>query len=299
MQKYPNSIEDRINYFFKIYDEMIENAKNSLLYRYEVVKKLKVKDLPFVAGQHIMRGSENLSLNDSIDEILKNGTWGIGFIGLAETLTALTGANHAENESARELGENIIRHLRNKCDQFTKETSMNWSCYATPAEGLSGKFIIKDKKEFGIIKGITDKDYYTNSFHVPVGQTISIKDKINIEAPYHKMCNGGHISYIELDDYPTKDIIKDIITYSYENSNINYIGINFHIRYCKECGTYLHEEAICPTCGSNNIQGVSRITGYLSLDERFGNGKAAERKDRLDHNNKHKNIYHNAKQEIL
>ena len=299
MQKYPNSIEDRINYFFKIYDEMIENAKNSLLYRYEVVKKLKVKDLPFVAGQHIMRGSENLSLNDSIDEILKNGTWGIGFIGLAETLTALTGANHAENESARELGENIIRHLRNKCDQFTKETSMNWSCYATPAEGLSGKFIIKDKKEFGIIKGITDKDYYTNSFHVPVGQTISIKDKINIEAPYHKMCNGGHISYIELDDYPTKDIIKDIITYSYENSNINYIGINFHIRYCKECGTYLHEEVICPTCGSNNIQGVSRITGYLSLDERFGNGKAAERKDRLDHNNKHKNIYHNAKQEIL
>ena len=282
---------DKIKLFYKLFDEKIEEAKDSLLYRYDIIKKLKVKDLPFVCGQKIMKGSEDLNSEDSIEPILKQGTWAIGFIGLAETLTALTGYNHAENEYARALGENIIQHLRNKCDDFKIETHLNWSCYATPAEGLSGKFIVKDKKEFGEIKGITDKDYYSNSYHVPVGQNISIRDKINIEAPYHKMCNGGHISYIEFDDYPTGDLVENIITYAFTNTNIAYLGINFHIRYCKECGTYLHEEISCPECGSTNIQGISRVTGYLSLDERFGVGKAAERADRKDHNNKHIKTY--------
>ncbi|MDY6152786.1 MAG: anaerobic ribonucleoside-triphosphate reductase, partial [Terrisporobacter sp.] len=149
----------------------------------------------------------------------------------------------------------------------------------------------EDRKRYGLIPGVTDKDYYTNSFHIPVGYPISIKEKINIEAPYHKLCNGGHISYIEIDDYPDEETIENIIRYSYENTNISYIGINFHIRYCKDCGTYLHDEDSCPKCGSKKIQGISRVTGYLSLDERFGPGKVAERKDRTDHNNKHNKFY--------
>ncbi|MDZ7543873.1 anaerobic ribonucleoside-triphosphate reductase, partial [Clostridium perfringens] len=130
--------------------------------------------------------------------------------------------------------------IRAFIDRSTEETKLNWSCYATPAEGLSGKFIKKDKKAFGVIKGITDKDYYTNSFHIPVNYPISIKDKIDIEAPYHKLCNAGHISYIEVDDCPSGEAIMDILNYAYKNTNISYLGINFHIRYCKNCGKYLN-----------------------------------------------------------
>ena len=282
-----------IDKFFSILDSRLEMTKDALLNRYGVLKNLRVKDLPFVAGQGLMKGSEGLAPEDSIEPILKQGTWSIGFIGLAETLTALTGYHHGENESSRELGLSIINRIRNYTDQLTKETGLNWSTYATPAEGLSGRFILQDKKIFGEIKGVTDKEYYTNSYHIPVEFKVSIKDKINIEAPYHKLCNAGHISYIELDDYPTGNVVKDIITYAYEQSNISYLGINFHIKYCRECGTYIHgEDVVCPNCGSNDIQGISRVTGYLSLDERFGAGKVAERKDRVSHDSKHNNYYY-------
>lgn len=273
-----------IDKFFGLLDNRLDMAKEALLHRYEILKKLRIKDLPFVAGQNLMKGSENLKPEDSIEPILKQGTWGIGFIGLSETLKALIGEHHGESERARKLGLEIITYIRKFTDKITEETKLNWSCYATPAEGLSGKFIIQDKKVFGEIEGITDKDYYTNSFHVPVGYPISIKEKIDIEAPYHSICNGGHISYIELDDYPTDDIIMDIINYAYSNTNINYLGINFHIKYCRNCGTYIdNNESSCFKCGSEDIQGISRVTGYLSLDERFGCGKIAERKDRLSH----------------
>lgn len=281
-----------INKFFEILDSRLNLAKESLLHRYEVLKHLKVKDLPFVAGQGLMKGSENLGPDDSIEPILKQGTWGIGFIGLAETLVALVGKHHGEDEGARALGIKIIEHIRQYCDRLTEEYKLNWSCYATPAEGLSGKFIKQDQNIFGIVKGVTDKEYYTNSFHVPVGYAISIKDKIDIEAPYHKLCNGGHISYIEVDDFPTEEAVMDIVNYAYKYTNISYIGINFHIRYCKECGTYLHEnQNVCPKCGSNDIQGISRVTGYLSLDERFGPGKSHEREDRISHTSKHAHNY--------
>lgn len=279
-----------IEEFFQILDKRLELAKESLLNRYSVLKKLRVKDLPFVAGQGLLKGSEGLSQEDSIEPILKQGTWGIGFIGLAETLVALTGYHHGETIEARELGIKIVSYIRSFIDRTTEETKLNWSCYATPAEGLSGKFIKQDKKIFGIIKGVTDKDYYTNSFHIPVKYPISIKNKIDIEAPYHKLCNAGHISYIEVDDRPSGENIMDILNYAYKNTNISYLGINFHIRYCKNCGEYLNSnERKCCNCGSEDIQGVSRVTGYLSLDERFGPGKYEERADRISHSSKRNN----------
>lgn len=284
-----------IEKFYEILDKRLIQSRDCLLHRYSILKELKVKDLPFVAGQKLMKGSENLSMNDSIEPILKQGTWGIGFIGLAETLIALTGKHHGEDENSRKLGYEIIKHIRDFCDKTTKEFKLNFSAYATPAEGLSGKFISKDIKIFGKIKGITDKKYYTNSFHVPVGYQISIKEKIDIEAPYHKLCNGGHISYIELDNCPSSEVIKSIVDYAFNNTNIGYFGINFHIKYCKDCGTYLlNEQDICPKCNSKNIQGISRVTGYLSLDERFAPedsfGKGAEKADRISHNKKEKFI---------
>ena len=279
-----------VDKYFEILDDRLNLARESLEHRYSVLKNLRVKDLPFVAGQRLMKGSENLKDNDSIEPILKQGTWAIGFIGLAEALTALIGSHHGETEEARKLGFETIKRIRDYTDKLTKETHLNWSTYATPAEGLSGKFIVKDKKKFGIIKGVTDKEYYTNSYHIPVGFKISIKNKIDIEAPYHKLCNGGHISYIELDDYPDPDVILNILNYAYKETNISYLGINFHIRYCKECGNYLGEDDIkCPECGSTDIQGISRVTGYLSLDERFGAGKSAERADRISHDSNKKN----------
>ena len=285
-----------IDKFFDLFEERIIDAKDSLLHRYDVLKELKVKDLPFVAGQKLIRGSEDLKSNDSIEPILKQGTWGIGFIGLAETLVALTGKHHGEDENSRELGVRIITYLRKRCDEFTDEYKLNFSCYATPAEGLSGKFIKQDQKLFGKIDGVTDKDYYTNSFHVPVGYPISITKKIDIEAPYHKLCNGGHISYIEVDDSPSPETVQSIIDYAYEKTNISYVGINFHMRYCKDCGETLHSsDRACPKCGGTNIQGISRVTGYLSLDERFGAGKSAERHDRISHQYNHTKPYSNIK----
>ena len=281
-----------IDKFFELFEDKIEMAKESLMHRYGILRKLRIRDLPFVAGQHLMKGSEGLSEDDSIEPILKQGTWGIGFIGLAETLVALLGKHHGEDEEARELGLRIVTFLRKKVDEYCEETKLNWSCYATPAEGLSGKFIKQDQKVFGIIKGVTDKKYYTNSYHIPVGYVISMKDKIDIEAPYHKLCNGGHISYIEVDDNPTGESIMKILNYAYKNTNISYMGINFHIRYCRECGENLSSsDCRCPKCNSTNIQGISRVTGYLSLDERFGLGKAQERNDRRTHTQTHANMY--------
>lgn len=282
-----------IDKFFSLLDNRLELARESLLHRYNVLKRLKVKDLPFVAGEHLMRGSENLSSEDSIEPILKQGTWGIGFIGLAETLTALVGQHHAESKEAYELGIKIVSYIREFCDKYKEIDRLNWSCYATPAEGLSGKFILQDQNVFGKIEGVTDKEYYTNSYHVPVSYKISIKDKIDLEADFHKLCNGGHITYIEMDGYPEGENVKSIIDYAYKNTNISYMGINFHLKYCRKCGERIEaDKNVCPKCGSNDIQGISRVTGYLSLDERFGAGKIAERKDRSSHNDeKHINTY--------
>lgn len=269
-----------IDLFFKKLESMLISALDSLIHRFFVLRKLKVSDLPFVAGEGLLKGSEGLTRDDSIEPILRQGTWGIGFIGLAEALVALTGEHHGESQTAQRLGIHIIRYIRDFCDTNKKMFKLNFSCYATPAEGLSGKFIEKDKKKFGIIKGVTDKDYYTNSFHIPVTHKTSFVHKINTEAPYHALCNGGHISYIEVDGNPTGKDIMEIVNYSFVNTDMSYLGINFHIRYCKNCGERVKEEAKKCTCGSADIQGISRVTGYLSLDERFCPSKAKEREDR-------------------
>ena len=277
--------KEKYKYFFKILNDTCELCREALLDRYNVLKRLKVRDLPFDCGEGLMKGSEGLNEDDSIEPILKQGTWGIGFIGLAETLIALTGKHHGESKESRELGYKIVSFIRQKTDEFKERDKLNYSTYFSPAEGLSGKFIKKDKNKYGIIKGVTDKDYYTNSIHIPVYYPISIKDKIDIEAPYHKLGNGGHISYVEIDDYPTPQQVMNIINYAYENTNISYMGINFHIRYCKKCGEQIKNHEIkCPKCGNTDIQGISRVTGYMSFDERFGEGKVAERSDRTSAN---------------
>lgn len=280
--------DEIISEFFELLDSRIELAKNSLLDRYDQLKKLKVKDIPFSAGEGLLRGAEDLSPNDSIEPILKHSTWAIGFIGIAETLKLLTGSHHGESDKSYELALRIVRRIRQKTDEFTQTYRLNFSCYATPAEGLSGVFISKDRETFGNIPGITDKGYYTNSYHIPVEYKIPISKKIELEAPFHAMCNGGHISYIELDGTPTGETIEKIIINAYNKTDISYIGINFHIKFCKDCAEYLQSESAmtCPLCGSNNLQGVSRVTGYLGLDERFGYGKSNERKARTAHGNK-------------
>lgn len=272
-----------IDKFFEYLDEMLVSSEENLMHRYDVLKELKVRDLPFVAGQKIMTGSEDLEMDDSIEPILKQGTWGIGFLGLAECLTMLTGHHHGETEEARELGLRIVRHIRKFTDEMKVKHQLNFSTYASPAEGLSGRFPKIDRKKYGIIPGVTDKDYYTNSCHIPVGFNISIKDKVEIEAPYHELCNGGHITYIELDHQPTADEIEKIVSRTFKNTNLDYLAINFHIKYCKKCEAYLTEKQNICVCGSTDIQGISRITGYLALDERFGPGKKAERADRVSH----------------
>ena len=221
--------------FFKLLEKMCVLVKDQLLHRFSVLKKLKVKDLPFVTGQHLMVGSEKLNRTDSIEAVMKNGTWAIGFIGLAETLKLLVGKHHGESEKAQKLGLKIVKTIRDNCDKFKKKYHLNFSCYATPAEGLSDKFTVLDEKLYGSIPWVTTKGFYTNSFHVPVDYPCSIAHKIKIEAPYHKLCNAGHISFIEFDSYPTTNDVIKVITYAFDKTNIGYVGINFFIRYCADC----------------------------------------------------------------
>lgn len=282
--------------FFEILDEMLNYVYEISMHRYQTLCQLKVKDLPFAAGQKMMAGSEALSENDSIEPILKNGTIAVGFIGLAETLIALTGKHHGELSNSWQLGYKIVSYIRNWCDAKKISTSLNWSCYATPAEGLSGVFVKEDRKDYGNIPGVTDKDYYTNSYAIPVYYKIYSLEKLKLEAPFHELCNGGHISYIEVDGKPDPKYIENVIRTSFtEYKELSYVGINFHKRYCKDCGLDIMPHSNTCTCGSRKIQGVSRITGYLSLDERFGEGKKAEKEDRIDHTN----YVHNYKEEYL
>lgn len=270
--------------FYRSIDEIMDLVAEQLYHRFKTQAKLRVKDLPFVMGQNLYLGSENLKECDSIEPAIKNGSLSIGFIGLAETLTALIGKHHGESEEAQNLGLEIIRYMSKRANGYGDKYDLNYSFFATPAEGLSGRFIAMDAKEFGLIPGVTDGEYYTNSFHVPVSCEISFEKKLEIEGPYHAYCNGGHISYVELSAPPLHNVeAMETIVRKMADCNIGYAGINFPIDECRVCGYSGIIDDACPECSSTSIRRIRRITGYLSSLDNFNNAKKAEVRDRRKH----------------
>lgn len=277
--------------FYNLLEKTLKLVSDQLLERLEVQSRKKVYNFPFLMGQGIWLDSEKLKWDDEVREVIKHGTLSIGFIGLAETLISLTGKHHGESEDAQKLGLEIISYMRKYCDDMAGSTGLNFSLLATPAEGLSGRFIKIDRKKFGKIRGVTDKEYYTNSFHVPVYYQISAFDKIRIEAPYHNLTNAGHITYVELDGDTTQNVeaFEKVVRYM-ADQGIGYGSINHPIDRDPVCGYNGMIGDSCPACGRKDgedgisFERIRRITGYLvgTLD-RFNNAKLAEVKDRTKH----------------
>jgi len=244
--------------FFNDFDNLIDDAIQQLKDRFEYIGKKHVYNYPFLMGQGLYLDSDKYNMNDEIKEILKQSSISVGFCGLAECLVALTGKHHGESEEAQELGLKIIQHLRDRMDEESKKTGLSWSCFATPAESTAGTFLRKDRKIFGVIPGVTDKDYYTNSFHVPVYYKTSISHKIDIESPYHEICNAGSITYIELDGDPNKnlDAYETIVRYA-AKKNLQYFSINTQNDQCPVCGYLGIIGDECPHCGFREDSGVS------------------------------------------
>lgn len=236
--------------FFVNLDDMLRSTIDQLNERYKVQAKRKVRNFPFLMGQSVWMDSEKLGPDDEVGEVLKHGTLSIGFIGLAECLKALIGKHHGESEDAQNLGLIIVQHIRDFCDERSKELGMNVTCLATPAESLSGRFVKIDRERYGVIDGVTDRDYYTNSFHVPVYFPISAAKKIEIEAPYHALTNAGHISYVEMDGDPTKNLeaFETIIRHMKE-CGIGYGSINHPVDRDPICGFNGIIGDVCPCCG--------------------------------------------------
>jgi ribonucleoside-triphosphate reductase (formate) len=278
-----------ISWFFEELERTLNLVAAQLLERYEIIAAKKVHNFPFLMGEGVWLDSEKLGWNDSIREVLKHGTLSIGFIGLAETLVALRGAHHGENAASQNLGLEIVGFIRKFCDDMSEKTQMNFTCLATPAEGLSGRFVRIDRERYGSLKGITDREYYTNSFHIPVYFNISAFEKISLEAPYHALTNAGHISYVEMDGDPLKnlDAFEKIVRHMHDNG-IGYGSINHPVDRDPVCGFNGVINDVCPGCGraenGQPFERIRRITGYLAgtLD-RFNSAKRAEEKDRVKH----------------
>ena len=278
--------------FFAELDQKIDLVIEQLLERMEVQGNKRVMNFPFLMGQNVWRGSEKLGWDDTIADVIKQGTLTVGFIGLAECLVALTGKHHGESESSQELGLQIITHMRKRMDDAAEKYKLNFSLIATPAEGLSGRFTAIDKNKYGEISGITDKEYYTNSFHVPVYHKIPAYDKIRLEAPYHSLTNAGHITYIELDGNASHnpEAFESIIR-AMKEQGIGYGSINHPVDRDPVCGyTGVIDGHTCPSCGRDERESnvkfdrIRRITGYLvGTLERFNNAKKAEVRDRVKH----------------
>ncbi len=280
-----------VDFFFEELDRKISLVIDQLLDRFRIQSAKKVKNFPFLMGQGIWLDSDKLSPDDTVGEVLKHGTLTIGFIGLAECLKALIGAHHGESEAAQNLGLNIVGYMRKKADEASKRTGLNITVIATPAEGLSGRFVKIDREKYGKIEGVTDRDYYTNSFHIPVYYNISAYDKIRLEAPYHALTNGGHISYIELDGDPLKnlDAFESVVRWMKE-MGIGYGSINHPVDRDPVCGYTGIIDNECPHChrteddGKGKFERIRRITGYLvGTVDRFNNAKRAEVEDRVKH----------------
>lgn len=237
--------------FYKELDEKLDLVKDELLERFDFQANQHVRNFPFLMGQGNWMDSEKLGPNDTLRDVIKHGTLSIGFIGLAETLVAMTGKHHGEDEDARELGLDIITHMREKCDAYCKKYQLNFSLLATPAEGIAGRFTKIDRKEYGKIKGVTDREFYTNSFHVPVYYPISAFEKIEIEAPYHNLCNAGHITYIELDGDPSQNIAAfESVIRKMHDEGIGYGSVNHPVDRDPVCGfSGIITGNRCPHCG--------------------------------------------------
>ena len=282
--------DHNVGAFFDSLDEMMDLAINQLMHRFKIQSQKKVRNYPFLMGQGVWIDSEKLGPDDEVGEVLKHGTLSVGFIGLAETLKALIGKHHGESEEARELGLEIVTTMRNRLDEESKRTGLNFSLLATPAEGLSGRFVRMDAKQYGIIPGVTDRECYTNSFHVPVYYPISAAEKIRIEAPYHALTNAGHISYIELNGDPVENLPAfEKVVRCMKEAGIGYGAINHPVDHDPCCGYTGIIGDTCPKCGRNEENGVGferirRITGYLvGTVDRFNNAKRAEERDRVKH----------------
>ena len=264
-------------------------VRDQLFERFEVQCNKRVYNFPFLLGQGLWLNSENLKPGDKLRKVLKHGTLTIGFIGLAECLKALTGEHHGESKKAQELGLKIISFMRNKCNEYTEKYNLNYTLIATPAEGLSGRFTNMDRAIYGKLKGVTDRDYYTNSFHIPVYYNISATDKIKLEAPYHSLTNCGHISFIELDGDTTANVEAfEKVIRTMKEAGIGYGAINHPVDRDPVCGFTGVIGDICPGCGRKEddvkFERIRRITGYLvGTVDRFNNGKKHEEADRVKH----------------
>ncbi|NLW71723.1 MAG: anaerobic ribonucleoside-triphosphate reductase [Chloroflexi bacterium] len=270
-----------IEVFFQELEKKLILASRQLHHRYTVQSHLKVRDMPFLMGQGLYLDSEQLKPDDEIAPAIKHGTLSIGFIGLAETLASLIGSHHGQTLQARQLGLEIIRFMRRAVNRFSEEYDLNYTLLATPAEGLSGRFVSMDRRVFGTIPGVTDKDYYTNSFHVPVEFPISSFEKCQFEGPFHELTNAGHISYIELDAPPVHNLeAYERLLRHMAACNMGYAGINFPIDECLGCAYRGVIANQCPSCGSTHIRHIRRVTGYLSTVNRFNDAKKAELRNR-------------------
>ncbi len=280
-----------VDFFFEQLDRMCDLVVEQLLERFEIQCSKIVKNYPFLMGQGVWIDSEKLGPNDSVRDVLKHGSLTTGFIGLAECLKALVGKHHGESESSQKLGLEIIGFMRKKMNEATKKYQLNFALIGTPAEGLSGRFVRIDRERFGTIPGVTDRDYYTNSFHIPVYYNISAFDKIKLEAPYHNLTNGGHISYIELDGDPTQNLDAfEAVIRQMKESGVGYGSINHPVDRDPVCGHTGIIGDYCPICGRKEGEGgkgferIRRITGYLvgTLD-RFNDAKRKEVEERVKH----------------
>lgn len=278
--------DERIERFFSKLDSVLDIAARQLNDRFNFQKTALVKQFPLLMSR-LWKDSQGLKVSDTIEGVINQGTLGIGFIGLAECLVALTGKHHGESEESQALGLRIVRHMRSRANDYSEKYKHNFSILATPAEGLAGKFTAKDKKSFGIIPGITDRDYYTNSNHVPVYYKCSPRHKAKIEAPYHELTLGGHIFYVEVDGDATQnpEAIMNIVDLM-DSHNIGYCSVNHNRNRCMDCGYEDAHDGLdeCPSCHSRNIDRLQRITGYLvGTTDRWNHAKLAELNDRVVH----------------
>lgn len=278
--------EERINAFFAKLDRMLEITAKQLDDRFQFQKTAFAKQFPLLMSK-LWIDCDKLQPSDTIESVINQGTLGIGFIGLAECLKALVGKHHGESDEAQALGLKIVTYMRDRANEFSERYQHNYSVLATPAEGLSGRFTKFDRKRYGAIEGITDRDYYTNSNHVPVYYKCSALHKAEVEAPYHDLTRGGHIFYVEIDGDATHnpEVISNVVDMM-DKLNIGYGSVNHNRNRCMDCG-YENADAkldVCPKCGSQHIDKLQRITGYLvGTTDRWNHGKLAELNDRVTH----------------